>query len=80
MELTFSSCWKELGCCDLSMFLEGWEGAPENLGGIGWKRNDRGETRLDAVFKGRAAGSLERSMLVRKEPRGSGEVSGCPSG
>lgn len=37
--------------------------------------NDRGETRLEAVFKGRAAGSLGRSMLVRKEPRGSGEVS-----
>jgi hypothetical protein len=66
---TFSSCWKELGCCDLSMMLERWEGTPER--GLG-KRKEPGETRDE----GRAAGSLRLSMLMRKEPRAQWGVRG----
>lgn len=57
-EITFSSCWKELGCWALSI-LGGFDDL-EKLTGLG-KRKEPGET-MD-VFKGRAAESLSRSML-----------------
>lgn len=76
---TFSSCWKELGCCDLSIFLEVWAGVPKDCGGLEGERKDFGETIVEGDFKGRAAGSLSlrRSMLVRKEPRA--EWRFCPT-
>lgn len=56
--LTFSSCWKELGCWDLSI-LNGWDETDDFTGLM--KRKERGETSV--VCKGRPAESLSRSML-----------------